>query len=132
MTLYSVAVAIHVLAAVLAVGLVGAIPITARLARQANRLADAEGTMKALLRAVQAGLGVMLLSGVLLDVSASGAFHKTGWFKASMVAIVVLGALLGQARGAIRRGALHQMERWGWAMCTVVALITVLMQAKPL
>ena len=128
MTLYSVAIALHVLVAVLAVGLVGAIPVTARLAEGPS----AESLLRRLLRAVQAGLGAMVITGVLLDVAASGAFHRTTWFKASILLLVVLGFSLGRARAALRRGALATIERWGWVMCASVGLITLLMQTKVL
>jgi hypothetical protein len=139
--LYLVAVVVHVLVAVLAVGLVGAIPLTARLARRSDgALAGAEKLLGSLLRAVQVGLLVMLLTGGLIDLSAAGAFHKTGWFRASVVLLVVLGAALGRVRAALRRGftpggvrenALARVEQWGWAMCALVAMIVVLMQMKP-
>ena len=131
--LYVVAIVLHVLVAVLAVGLVGAIPITARLARKsAGQLIAAERILGAFLRAMQAGFVVMLLTGVLLDVSASGAFHRTGWFKASVAVLVVIGFSHARARAALRRGnALERVEQWGWAMCALVALIVILMQMKP-
>lgn len=140
--LYTVSIAIHVLAAVLAVGLVGAIPLTARMARQSARdLAGVERVLRALLLAMRAGLSVMVLTGVLLDLSAAGAFHRTGWFKASLAVLVFLGVSVVRAHVALRRGfapggarenALGQVERWGWSMCASVALITLLMQMKPL
>jgi hypothetical protein len=134
--LHAVAIAVHVLAAVLAVGVVGAIPITARLGQQAaGATAATEGILRALLRATQLGLGVMLLTGVLLDFSVAGGFHKMRWFQLSIVVLVVLGAALGRARAALRRGgadALPQVERWGWVVCASVAVITLLMQCKPL
>jgi hypothetical protein len=140
--LYAVSIGIHVLTAVLAVGLVGAIPLTARVARQSARdLAGVERILGALLLAMRAGLSVMVLTGVLLDLSAAGAFHRTGWFKASIVVLVFLGASLVRAHVELRRGfapggaresALGQVERWGWAMCASVALIAILMQIKPL
>jgi hypothetical protein len=116
MQLYAVAIAVHVLVAVLGIGLVGAIPVTA-----------------------QVGLLVMLLTGVLIDLSVAGAFHRTGWFKASIALFVVVGVSLGRARaalrpalapGGVRRDAFGRVERWGWAMCASVALVTLLMQTK--
>lgn len=138
--LYEIAIAVHVLAAVLAVGLVGAIPLTARFARRSEGdLARSDVVLGALLRAVQIGFLLMLLTGVLLDVSASGAFHHAGWFRASIVILVVAGVSHARARAALRRGfapggarrdALGQVERWGWAICASVALVTLLMQTK--
>ena len=133
MTLYAVAIVVHVLVAVLAIGLVGAIPITARLARlSAGQLAVPARLLETLLRAMQLGFTLMLLTGVLLDVSAAGAFHRTGWFKASIGVLVVIGFSHARARAALRRGnELERVEQWGWAMCASVALITLLMQWKP-
>jgi hypothetical protein len=140
MVLYVVAVAIHVVVAVLAVGVVGAIPVTARIARMSA--AGFEGSQRALgvlLRILQIGLAVMLLTGVLLDLSMAGAFHRTGWLKASVVVLVGVGFSHARARAALRgaltaggdrEGALTRVERWGWAMCAAVALITILMQTK--
>jgi hypothetical protein len=131
--LYTVAIVVHVLVAVLAIGLVGAVPITARLARRsAGQLVGAERILGALLRAMQVGFAVMVVTGVLIDVSASGAFHRTVWFKASIAVLVVIGFSHARARAALRRGnALDRVEQWGWAMCASVALITILMQMKP-
>jgi len=141
-TLYAVAVVVHVLAAVLAVGLVGAIPLTARLGRASDgAMAGSEKVLGTLLRAVQVGLVVILLTGGLLDLSAAGAFHRTGWFRVAIAIFVVLGGSLGRARAALRRGfapggvrenALARVERWGWTMCALVAVIVILMQMKPL
>ena len=140
--LYVVAIAVHVVVAVVGIGLVGAVPLIARLARQAtDSLPGSERILGALLRAMQIGFVLMVLTGVLLDVSAGGAFHRTGWFKASLGLLAVNGLAHTRARRALGRGlapgesrelALSRIERWGWTMCAVVALITVLMQIKPL
>jgi hypothetical protein len=140
--LFAVAKLVHVLTAVLAIGLVGAIPLTARLARRSDDAqAGAERVLGALLRAVQLGLVAMLVTGGLLDHAAAGAFHHTGWFRASIAVIVVLGGALARARAVLRRGfapggvrisALARIEQWGWAMSALVALTIVLMQMKPL
>lgn len=131
--LYTVAIVVHVLVAVLAIGLVGAIPITARLARLSTvPVVGSERILGALLRAMQVGFVLMLLTGVLLDVSAAGAFHRTGWFKASIAVLALIGFSHARARAALRKGnALERVEQWGWAMCASVALITILMQTKP-
>ena len=131
--LYVVAIAVHVVVAVLAIGLVGAIPLTARWARRSPAPLDGSGGfLRALLRAVQLGLFVMLASGVVLDLSVAGGFHRMRWFQASMALLVFLGFSLGRARAALRRDDLRRVERWGWAVCASVAIITVLMQVKQL
>lgn len=38
------------------------------------------------------------LTGVLLDLSAAGAFHRTGWLKASIVGLAFLGVSFVRAR----------------------------------
>ena len=139
--LYVFAIAVHVVVAVVGIGLVGAVPLIARLGRQAtDSLAETERILGALLRAMQIGFVVMVLTGVLLDVSAGGAFHRTGWFQASLVLLAVNGLAHARARRALGRGrtpgesrtlALRRIERWGWTMCVVVVSITVLMQIKP-
>jgi hypothetical protein len=129
--LYTIAIAVHVVVAVLAVGLVGAVPLTARFARQsAGSSAAAEKLLPGLLRSVQLGLGAMLLTGILLDWSAAGGFHRMTWFKVSMAVLVVLGISLGRVRAALRHRELRRVEQWGWAMCAAVAVVTLLMQVK--
>ena len=131
--LHGFAIAVHVVVAVLAVGLVGAIPLTARLARRfAGQLPAAEGILGALVRSVQLGLFVMLLTGVVLDFSVAGGYHRMAWFRASIAVLVFLGFCLGRARAALRTHELGRVEAWGWAVCASVAVITTLMQLKPL
>jgi hypothetical protein len=140
--LYVVAITMHVLCAVLAIGLVGAVPLVARFARRSTvELAGAARILGALLRAMQVGFVVMVVTGGLIDLSAGGVFHRTGWFKASIVVLLAIGASHARARAAVRRAfapggdpapALARVERWGWAMCAGVALMTILMQMKPL
>lgn len=142
MTLYTVAIALHVVVAILGIGLVGAVPLTARLARQPLcTMTGSERVLGALLRGTQLGFVAMALTGVLLDVSVGGAFHRTTWFKASIAVLLFTGFSHTRARAALRKGfapgggrevALSQVERWGWTMCAAVALITLLMQIKPL
>ena len=138
--LHSAALVVHVLVAVLGIGLVGAIPVTARVARRSKgELFGIDAVLGTLLLTVQFGMLAMLLTGVLLDLSVAGAFHRTGWFKASIALVAVIGVSLARARtalrlalepGGVRRVALGRVERWGWAICASVALVTILMQAK--
>lgn len=141
MMLYLVAIAIHVVVAVLAIGMVGAVPLVARLARKDGTLGSPERLLGALLRVMQLGFFAMLLTGILLDVSMDGAFHRTTWFKVSIAVLAVVGFSHARARGALRKGfapgggrevALASVERWGWTMFAAVAVITLLMQMKPL
>jgi hypothetical protein len=141
MMLYVVAIAIHVVVAVLAIGVVGAVPLVARLARKDGTMASPERLLAALLRVMQLGFFAMLLTGILLDISMDGAFHRTTWFKVSIAVLAIIGFSHARARVALRKGfapgggrevALANVERWGWTMCAAVAVITLLMQMKPL
>jgi hypothetical protein len=141
MMLYVVAIAIHVVVAVLAIGVVGAVPLVARLARKDGTMASPERLLGALLRVMQLGFFAMLLTGILLDISMDGAFHRTTWFKVSIAVLAIIGFSHARARVALRKGfapgggrevALANVERWGWTMCAAVAVITLLMQMKPL
>ena len=131
MSLYVVALTLHVIAAVAAVGLVGAIPIAALLARRGG--APAWGSLvAALLRITQAGLAVMLLTGVLIDVGVHGAFHAAWWFRLSGALFLFLGFAHARTRKAARDGApAGGIERWGWTMYAAVALMAALMAWKP-
>jgi hypothetical protein len=147
--LYAVAVALHVLVAVLGVGLVGAIPITARIARrytaamsgagQAGQTGAVEAMLAILLLATQLAFLLMVITGVLLDVSMAGAFHRTAWFQVSIAVLLVVGLSHARARSALRNArregardaALGRVERWGIVMCVGVATVALLMQVKP-
>ncbi len=144
--LYSVAIAIHVLVAVTGVGLVGAIPITARIMRVAGPRAESgspgsgERTLGALLLATQLAFVLMVVTGLLLDVSMAGAFHRTTWFQVSIAVLLGVGFSHARARahlrsasaaGGHRDAALGRVERWGIVMCVGVGALALLMQVKP-
>ena len=82
----------------------------------------------------------MLATGILLDVAANGAFHESWWFRGSALLLVVTGALHGQARRIVRLSmveksssemVLLRIERLAFAMCILIAGISVLMEVKP-
>ncbi len=82
----------------------------------------------------------MLLTGLLLDVLSGGAFRGSWWFRGAILLLAATGALHGQARRALRIGLgdgegrgpwLGRIENAAYAMCTLVAAITVLMEMKP-
>ena len=139
MSLYVVAIGLHVLIAVLGIGMAGAIPVTAHLLR--GSAAAADRVLGALLRATQLAFAGMLVTGVLIDVSVSGAFHQTTWLKLCVPVFVVIGFAFARARATLRKArasgkveeaALLRIERWGLLMCAGIAVVTLLMQTKPL
>lgn len=141
MSLYAAAISIHIMVAVLGIGVVGAIPFAARLARRNGAGLSTNATLlDTLLRPMRWSLAAMLVTGCLLDYAASGAFHSTAWFRLSVVLFVFLGFSYGRTRAVLRTGlagdgageaALRRVERWGWIMCGTAALMAVLMEVKP-
>ena len=93
-----------------------------------------------LLRLSAFSLATMLATGIILDLAAKGAFRGSWWFRGSVLLLIAGGALNGAARRTIRSGyvkqadhgfVLQRIERIAYAMCAVVAGITVLMEVKP-
>jgi hypothetical protein len=141
MDLYSTTLALHVVVAVVGIGLIGAIPLVARFARRAGELPSARSSLlDALFRYTRLSLATMALTGGVLDFTVGGAFHSTGWFRVSVGLLLVAAFSHARARAALRKYLasdsavgpnLWYVERWGWAACATVALMAVLMEAKP-
>lgn len=132
MSAYAVVVALHVVVAVIGIGMVGAIPLGARVARRAGAdLAALEPFYTPLYRITGTSLFVMLFSGLTLDFLVSGVYHERDWFKAAVVLWVIAGFCLGRTRALLRRGSLLGVERFGWAMAACVLAIAILMKLKP-
>jgi hypothetical protein len=131
----------HVLVAVLGLGSVVSIAIVAALARKDRRdSAEVLPWLIPLLRYSAFSLGAMLVTGILLDIAANGAFHGSWWFRGSALLLVATGALHGQARRTVRVSlaekansdtVLRRLERLAFAMCILIAGISVLMEVKP-
>jgi hypothetical protein len=130
---------VHVVTAILGVGQIAGTAIVASSTRSETPVAP--GTL-AVLRRFGAGtfaaLVIMLISGALLDLTGGGAFHKTLWFRASFALLIALGGLQGLIRRALGRaerapndGALRGVARLSGVMCGVVAVVAILMEAKP-
>lgn len=131
----------HVVVAILGLGAIGAVPLVASAGRKAGRhAADVLGMIAPLLRYSAISLGLMLVTGVLLDLVAGGAFSKFWWFRGSALLLIVTGILHGQARRALRAGlategrgdgAVRRVVGFAYAMSALIAVITLLMEAKP-
>jgi hypothetical protein len=74
---------------------------------------------------------VMLVTGVLMALLVGPAFERTIWFRASSVLVLVVGALAGMMGGALKRKAALRAEGLAWGMVGVVAIMALLMVAKP-
>ena len=136
MSWFSLAFLLHLLVAVLGVGTVSAIPLSARFARRAGApSASHAAILTGLFRAARLGFALAFVSGVLVEASTLGAFHAAPWFRLSIALMLVLA--FTHARGARALRASHDasslvsVERWGWASCATVALLIAVMIGKP-
>jgi hypothetical protein len=139
MSSYTIALVLHVVVAVLGVGQVGALAVAVSSARRSGMpLLQAAGWIRSLLFATRASLAVMVASGIWMDVAAGGAYHHAWWIRLSGILVVVTFLLHRRALAAITRGgdgdagaAFRRIEGAAWSMCGTVALITILMEARP-
>jgi len=135
------ALSLHVLIAVLGIGMIGALPIAARSARLASLLPDALAvSVRPLLRAARISLFLAFASGAAVDFAFDGAFHRAAWFRLAGLLVVATALCLGRASVALTRAlsgglgaqvALRRIEFWGFTSALVVACIVVLMEWKP-
>jgi CDP-diglyceride synthetase len=139
MTLFALAISIHVVTAILGLGQVAAIVVLAS-STPSGACADA-GSWTALDRLVLGtrwSIAIVLLSGVLLEYASGGAFHERWWFILSFFGVLVLGAINGimgrrlkKRESAGDQRTLKSVARSAWIMCALTAAIAVLMEVKP-
>jgi uncharacterized membrane protein len=132
---------LHVVVAVVGLGSILSVALVAAASRRAGGApADVAAWLAPLLRFSAMSLGVMLLTGILMDVAAGGVFHDQWWFRGSALLLVLTGALHGRARRIAGRGlgpearrdaALLGIERLAYSMSALIAAIAVLMEVKP-
>lgn len=135
MNYYSTTVFLHVLTAILGLGPLATLAVVA----SSSTLVLPVERFVQWLRVVGWSLAAMLVTGGFLVQQTNGALARTGWMRASLGLFVVLAACYGIARRRLRRRpdamppvALPQGVRpLLWAMCTLVAAITYLMETKP-
>jgi hypothetical protein len=135
MTAYAFTRLVHVLVAILGMG---SITAGAVLARPGSGVAP--NALRSLFRLAGASMGLMLVSGILLDYFASGAFHRANWFRLAMVATIGCGVAMGLARRTISQvlagkvdGDRGMARASGaiWIAVALVAFIVVLMVRRP-
>lgn len=139
MTLHGVALAVHIVTAILGVGQVAALAgLAARPLPGPNGNASTWVALRRITLGSSWSLVVMLITGLLLDYSVAGGYHHFWWFRISFLSFLVLGGLLGFTRRTIRKNlaspedhSLRGVGRAAWLMCAIIAFIAVLMQAKP-
>jgi uncharacterized membrane protein len=141
MNLYAVALATHVLVAILGLGSVVSVAFMAAIVRRTGRGAiEASTWIKPLLRLSAYSLAGMLVTGVLIIYAAGGGYHRAWWLRVSVLLLVFTGALHARARRAMRaepandheaKIALRRVEVIAYGMSSLIATITVLMELKP-
>ena len=141
--LYTYLLVAHVLIAVLGLGSVAAVAIVAATARRVERGSTGAPTkvlmwLGPLLRCSTFSLVAMMSTGFLLNLMVSGAFSATWWFRGSVLLLVATNVLQALVRREVRRGianeddgSLRRVKRIVYGMCTLIAVITVLMEVKP-
>jgi hypothetical protein len=136
--LYTPVLVVHVIVAVLGLGSIASVSLVAVTAlRAGGGLAEVPVSIGPLLRYSAFSLAAMLITGILLDLAAGGAFHGSWWFRGSALLLATTGVLHAQARRAVRarenggNAILRRVARVGYGMCALIAAITVLMEVKP-
>lgn len=124
MTSYGVLLCLHVIVAILGVGQLAALAVT-------GASADAASLVK-LIRNGQRALLAMFVTGAGLDFLTGGAFHERVWFRGSGLLLLLIGILSWRAQKAARAGQARLVRGFSLTMCALVAVVTVLMEQKPL
>jgi len=134
MSAYTLVKLLHVLAAVLGLGLIGAIALLARA--EATRPRE----LLTLARVTTASLVIMLTTGIALNLLSGGLFHHRLWFRLAGASLIVTGAIVGLLRRQLRRWDAGELDmhrarrnviRSSWAASALVAWITLLMELRP-
>ena len=138
MTIHAIALSVHILTAILGLGQIAAMTSLVSAPAESTGGAPPWRALQRLATTSSWSLAVMLLSGLALEYSVGWGYHGFWWFRLSFLGLLALGAILGRTRRTIRKNAsstdgraLQGVRRAVWAMCALVAIITVLMVAKP-
>lgn len=139
--MYSVALSIHVLAAVFGAGQVLAMFLVAVAGRRlALPTASTVPLLRRLLLLAARGFVGLFVSGAILDFTSGRAFDHALWFRVSAFLLLALGVLAGLAARELRRqsrlavsspSALRGVERIFIGMSLLVGAAVVLMAVKP-
>ncbi len=139
MSLFAIALTIHILAAILGLGPLVAMAFASGRRRAEASLAEELRTLMLRLSTwASLALGALLVTGVLIEAGSGGSFHETWWFRLSFLLLIVLGALNGQVRRKLRRldaaraaDELRSVSAIVWSMLALVAVVTILMTNRP-
>jgi hypothetical protein len=137
MTPYIITLSVHVVVAVLGLGQIAGMLVLAHATDGPDGPVPRKA-LERLVRGIRWSLVLMFLTGALIEYLGGGLFHDSWWFRTSFVLLLVIGAINGWMGRLLRRldsaataPILVRLRRGAWAMCTVLATITFLMEAKP-
>jgi hypothetical protein len=135
MNWYLIFLVIHVITAVGALGQLGVLGLMTRLPGTANPV-----IMKRILTAAGSGLVIMLLSGLGLLWLSDWMFMHSWWLRIATILFIAMGAMHGIASATLRKGttnntisneALSKLKGLSIGMSVTLAIIVLLMEAKP-
>jgi hypothetical protein len=139
MMLYAIVRCIHVVVAVLGTGTVSALALVALQARR-EPTALAGSALPALAIWASVSLGLMLVTGIWIDLEMHGVYHTALWFRGSAIGLVLTGATLGILRRQLAAGrngritpqrALTRVATLAVIASVLVLAIVVLMERRP-
>lgn len=134
--LYASVLVLHVTIAIFGLGAIAALAVALPAVRAAEVPAPAASTwVRPLLQFSALGLGLMLVTGLLLDPLSGGLFHGFWWFRLSILLLALTGALHAQARRASRQtpdpASLRRIQWLALWMFFLIAAAGALMEVKP-
>jgi hypothetical protein len=124
MTFYTLLLSLHVVVAVLGAGQLAAMAV---LCSQRETAA-----VPRLLWNARIALVILLTTGAALDLRAGGVWHGYWWFRGSALLLVLVALLGWLTQRALQKQQYAAVRRSALTMCCMVAIITALMEWKPL
>jgi hypothetical protein len=123
--IYLVALAVHVVSAILGSGQVLGLAFAAGAAQPDAQL------LKVLVSTTRWSLVLVFLSGVAMLAVTGGAYAHETWLRASFVVYVLIGGLIGLMLRALKAQAYPRLRRLAFAASALVAVAATLMETKP-
>jgi hypothetical protein len=134
MNLFTSVLCVHVVTAVLGFGQIIGTALLAAAIGDGPIAPPVLKTLRRLLRGTGMTLGLVLLSGVLVEWACGGLFHDHWWFRISFLLVLAIGAINGMAFRSLRRSDPGVMRRVGisaWITLALVGATATLMVLKP-
>jgi hypothetical protein len=139
MSLFSASFVAHLIAAIFGVGPIVVMAIVGSRAPATGELAlERRELLARLSRWVSLALALMLVTGVAMEIGVGGVFHRTWWYRASVLLLLLAGALVGVAGRRLRTtepadvpARIRFAARASRLACALIVAITLLMTLRP-